>query len=85
MPKLEVYGAQPPIEFLRLLLDKGIIYDRPLFYKKVIDHFKIICAGGPPGGGRSKVSPRFLRHFHIINVPGASEEILSYIFETIIF
>lgn len=30
------------------------------------------------------MTPRFMRHFHIINVPNASEEILTNIFETII-
>jgi dynein heavy chain len=34
MPLVEQYGAQPPIEFLRLLLDQNIIYDRPTFFKK---------------------------------------------------
>ena len=61
-----------------------MIYDRPAFYKKVIDHYRIICAGAPPGGGRSKLTPRFLRHFHVLNVPSASEESLTYIFETIV-
>ena len=34
MPSVEEYGAQPPIEFLRLLLDANIVYDRPTFFKK---------------------------------------------------
>jgi dynein heavy chain len=84
MPLVEVYGAQPPIEFLRLLIDSNIIYDRPNFYKKVIEHYRLVCAAAPPGGGRSSLTPRFMRHFHIINIPNASEEILTSIFETII-
>jgi dynein heavy chain len=67
-----------------LLLDGNIIYDRPNFFKKSIEKFKIICAAAPPGGGRARLTPRFLRHFHIINIPNASEEILTNIFETVI-
>jgi len=69
---------------LRLLLDTGVIYDRGAFFKKVIDHYKIVCAAAPAGGGRAAITPRFLRHFHIVNIPKASEEILTIIFDTII-
>ena len=41
MPLTEKYGAQPPIEFLRLLLDANIAYDRPQFFKKRIESFKV--------------------------------------------
>lgn len=44
----------------------------------------MICAAAPPGGGRAALTPRFMRHFHIINIPTASEEILTHIFDTII-
>jgi dynein heavy chain len=84
MPKVEQYGAQPPIEFLRLLIDKDIIYDRPSFFKKAIEDFQIICAAAPPGGGRAPLTPRFMRHFHVLNVPNASEEILTQIFDQVI-
>jgi dynein heavy chain len=84
MPLTEKYGAQPPIEFLRLLLDANIAYDRPQFFKKRIESFKVICAAAPPGGGRASLTPRFMRLFHIINIPNASEEILTTIFDTVI-
>ena len=84
MPKVEQYGAQPPIEFLRLLIETDVIYDRPTFFKKKIDSYQLICAAAPPGGGRAQISQRFMRHFHLINLPTASEEILSEIFDKII-
>jgi dynein heavy chain, axonemal len=84
MPKVEQYGAQPPVEFLRLLLDGGVIYDRPQFFKKVIENYRFVCAAAPPGGGRAALTPRFMRHFHIVCIPNASEEILTSIFDTIL-
>jgi dynein heavy chain len=84
MPKVETHGAQPPIEFLRLLVDGNTIYDRPQFFKKTIDNYRLICAAAPPGGGRAPLTPRFMRHFHILTIPNASEETLATIFDTVI-
>jgi len=83
MPRVEQYGSQPPIEFLRLLLDSNIIYDRPQFFKKVIENYRFICAAAPPGGGRAPLTPRFMRHFHVVSIPNASEEVLTSIFDTV--
>ena len=48
MPALEQYGAAPPVELLRLLLDRGGLYDRGKpFWKDVID-VTLVCACGPP-------------------------------------
>ncbi len=84
MPTVEKYGAQPPIELLRQLIEMRGFYDRPHFYWKNIERFIILCAAAPPGGGRSPLTPRFMRHFHVLNVPDPSEDIMRVIFENII-
>lgn len=84
MPTVEKYGAQPPIELLRQLIEMRGFYDRPHFYWKNIEKFIILCAAAPPGGGRSPLTPRFMRHFHVLNVPDPSEDIMRVIFENII-
>ena len=84
MPMVETYGAQPPIELLRQLLDQGGFYDRPAFFWKVIEKFNILCAAAPPGGGRSALTPRFMRHFHVFNLPEPSEDAMRSIFDSIL-
>ncbi|CAE7749350.1 DNAH6 [Symbiodinium sp. CCMP2592] len=69
MPMLEFYGAQPPIELLRQVIDYGGFYDKKkLFWKQVADT-QFILACGPPGGGRMAVTPRLFRHFNMIWIP----------------
>lgn len=81
MPKLETYGAQPPIELLRQFLDYGGLYDREkLFWKDIKD--VIISAGcAPPGGGRNPLTPRFVRHFGMLLIPSPTEYSLKAIFK----
>lgn len=50
---------------------------------KEIESTVLIAASAPPGGGRSALTPRFTRHFNIMNVPDSSEEILMDIFSAI--
>jgi len=61
MPKKEEYGAQPPIEILRQFCAQGGWYD----YKekkhpwRQMQDTMIVCAMGPPGGGKAFITPRF--------------------------
>ena len=84
MPQKEFYGAQPPIELLRQLIDSRGFYDRQTFTWKGIEKYTIVCAAAPPSGGRQPLTPRFMRHFQIVNVPEATEETLTLIFESIL-
>ncbi|CAK92427.1 unnamed protein product (macronuclear) [Paramecium tetraurelia] len=84
MPSLEQYGAQPPIELLRQFIDYRGVYDRKSFNWKDVDNTILICACGPPGGGRSPITVRFTRHFALLSVPNSSDETLSWIFSTIL-
>ena len=84
MPALETYGAQPPNELLRQVLDQGGFYDvQKLFFKQVAD---IVCvsACAPPGGGRNEVSPRLLRHFHMVWLTNLTESSMCRIFSSIV-
>lgn len=72
MPTVEEYGAQPPIELLRLFLDKGGIYDRDEWQWKAVVDTTLVAAAAPPIGGRAKLTPRFSTKFNIFCLPQAS-------------
>lgn len=86
MPKKEEYGAQPPIEFLRQWLDHGGWYDRESNQKsfKKIEDIILVTAMGPPGGGRSNITARCVRHFNVITYTNLQESSIKQIFSTII-
>ena len=83
MPAVETYGAQPPIELMRQYADQRGFYDRQkLFWKEIVDSV-IIGAAAPPSGGRAVVTTRFTRHFHMLCLPPASDDVLKSIFGAI--
>jgi dynein heavy chain len=70
MPSKEKYGAQPPIELIRQFLDQGGWYehkDKEKPFRNIIDTI-LVSAMGPPGGGRSFVTPRILRHMTLTSL-----------------
>jgi len=84
MPALETYGAQPPNELLRQIIDQKGFYDvNKLFFKNVADViFAAACA--PPGGGRNEISPRLMRQFSMVWLPSLTEESMTKIFSNIL-
>mmetsp|Transcript_8979 Transcript_8979/g.8332 ORF Transcript_8979/g.8332 Transcript_8979/m.8332 type:complete len:97 (-) Transcript_8979:2493-2783(-) len=84
MPSVEKYGAQPPIELLRLFIDKKGLYDRDTLEWKKVEDSTLLVAGAKPGGGRNELTSRFSRHFNIFCVQEASRLTLQRIFGSIL-
>lgn len=84
MPQLEKYFAQPPNELLRQTIDQGGFYDTKTLKFKQVTMTTFVLACGPPGGGRSPVTPRLFRHFNMIWVPNLSTQSMKQIFSSIL-
>ncbi|CAM9568719.1 unnamed protein product [Heterosigma akashiwo] len=83
MPALETYGAQPPNELLRQVIDQGGFYDTgKLFFKQVKD-VVVASSCAPPGGGRNEVSPRLIRHFNMVWLPQLTPASMKRVFGAI--
>lgn len=67
-------------------MDQGGWYDRkdnkhPF---RSIEDCMVICAMGPPGGGKSFITPRFQRHFNLIGFANFEDTTMKKIFGTIL-
>ncbi|KAF5830619.1 hypothetical protein DUNSADRAFT_14266 [Dunaliella salina] len=85
MPRVDLYGTQQPIAFLKLFIERKGMYDRgkDLSWKNVKD-VQVVAAMGPPGGARNPVDPRFMSLFNIFEVQFPSSENLSTIYQAIL-
>ncbi|CAL8251349.1 unnamed protein product [Boreogadus saida] len=85
MPRVDDYGTQQPIALLKLLLDRGGMYDRGKELNcKLLKDLGFIAAMGEAGGGRNEVDPRFLSLFSVFNIPFPQEEALHLIYASIL-
>ena len=84
MPAVEKYGAQPPIELLRLMIDRNGMYDRKERFWKEIQNTTYLAAAAPPTGGRNELTARFTRHFNLMCIPQPNQKILFKIFNSIL-
>lgn len=84
MPKKEEYGAQPPIELLRQMLDQGGWYDNVEKIKpfKHLEDIVFMSAMGPPG--RNTITARFQRHLNFIAFTELDETQMHRIFQVIL-
>ena len=83
MPEVEEYGAQPPIEIIRQLIDNGGWYDlADKTFKTIIDT-QVVAAMGPAIGGSNQITPRMIRHFSIIGVCEFGSSTLKTIYSAI--
>lgn len=85
MPVVDTYGTQQPIALLKLLLERGGMYDRgkDLTWKNFRD-MGYLAAMGVPGGGRNPVDPRFISLFSVYNIPFPLEISLKRIYSSIL-
>mmetsp|Transcript_49834 Transcript_49834/g.161193 ORF Transcript_49834/g.161193 Transcript_49834/m.161193 type:complete len:2904 (-) Transcript_49834:280-8991(-) len=84
MPMLETYGAQPPIELLRQVVDYKGFYDRKKLFWKAVADTQFIAACGPPGGGRMEVTPRMIRHFNMVWMTSLPQETMNRILNSVL-
>jgi len=83
LPTPDTYGFQPPLELLRQYLEFGGWYDLTELKMLHIVDFSLICAIAPPGGARSQIPPRLLRHFYVYSSVDNPAPVLVRIFSRI--
>ena len=66
MPRVDTYGTQQPVALLKLIADKGYLYDRG--NDLTIKYIKDIQFAAAMVPGRNDVDPRFIRLFNVFCV-----------------
>eukprot|EP00117_Sycon_ciliatum_P023820 scpid1450/ scgid20157/ Dynein heavy chain 3, axonemal; Axonemal beta dynein heavy chain 3; Ciliary dynein heavy chain 3 len=84
MPAKEKYGAQPPIELLRQLIDHQHWYDKKDTSRVDLIDVIMLCAMGPPGGGRNHITGRITRHFNVVGIESFDDNTMTKIFTSIV-
>lgn len=75
------------IRFISLLISSRLLSFHFLYFSFSTFHLLdtvFVCACGSPGAGRNHVTPRYYRHFNIINYVELSAESMQLIFSTVL-
>ena len=84
MPVSDKSLSQPVNELLREIIDNLGFFDRKkLIFNKVRD-VNFVAACQPPGGGRQRLTPRLIRHFHMCWLPFVSDVSMKRICSSIL-
>ena len=77
--------TQPPIELMRQWLDQGGWYEHHKDNKgfKELQDLTFYCAMALPRGGQNLLSPRFIRHFHVVTITPFDDTTMAKIFGTL--
>lgn len=83
LPTPDTYGFQPPLELLRQYVEMGGWFDLSELKMISIVDFSIVCAMAPPGGSKSNVPNRLLRHFFVYSAAENDKQTLIRIFSKV--
>jgi dynein heavy chain len=84
MPQKDAFGSQPPLELLRQWIDYGFWFDRAKQVKKNVKKMQLVCAMGPPGGGRTTISQRLQSRFNVLNIPFPTDNQIKRIYGSLL-
>ncbi|KAL5105240.1 Dynein heavy chain 10 axonemal [Taenia crassiceps] len=85
MPQEDEYGTQQPIALMRMILERGGLFEqgKDLVWRALKD-MTYVGGMGPPGGGRRSLDPRFVSFFSIFHCLPPSADSLNKIFGSIL-
>lgn len=68
------------MELLRQYCDHKGWYNRKELYFMTLEDLILLSAMGPPGGGRTFITPRLTRHYNVVSYVELDEDIQKHIF-----
>lgn len=84
MPAREAFGAQPPLELLRMWLDQGYWFELETREKRHSAGLLLGVAMAAPESGLAAPSPRLLRHFFLFSAPEFGRASMTAIFAAVL-
>lgn len=82
MPSKEQFGAIPALEFIRTLLDRKTWFDEQTLEQQHLEDVIYLGVMASPGGGRSAVNLRLMRHLCLVSASEYCKDSLELIYKT---